>query len=138
MFKLFDRIVNMRIDRVGQVEDGRCVVVLSSDRYLAETTLLRTQTLEIIFDRREGLRVPKAAVHILMKGEDETGNSIPGSTGVYAVVNGQAEFKKVEVLAEGRQFYVVRSLDEGKTTLRAGDQVIVRGHDIHDGKVLSE
>lgn len=133
----FERIVNMRVDKVSNAEDGRCAVVLSTDRYLAETTLLRTQTLEIIFERQEGLRVPKAAVHIL-KNETDTGESAPGITGVYTVVNGQAEFKKVEVLAEGRQFYVVRPVDEGKTALRAGDQVIVRGHDIYDGKVLGD
>ena len=136
----FERIVEMRIDHISKVEDGHCAVTLSTDRFLSETTLLRTQTLEVIFDRQEGLRVPKAAVHILMKETaDEAGNLVQSSTtGVYAVVNGQAEFKKVEVLAEGRQFYVVRPLDEGKTILRAGDQVIIRAKDLHDGKVLGE
>ncbi|MBQ3557311.1 MAG: hypothetical protein IJA11_05910 [Oscillospiraceae bacterium] len=136
----FERIIEMRIDHISKAEDGRCAVTLSTDRFLSETTLLRTQTLEIIFDRQEGLRVPKAAVHILMKEtEDDAGNLVQTTTtGVYAVVNGQAEFKKVEVLAEGRQFYVVRPLDEGKTVLRAGDQVIVRAKGLHDGKVLSE
>ena len=130
----FERIVDMRIEKVSSAEDGTCVVVLSTDRFLAETTLLRTQTMEIIFNRQEGLRVPKAAVHILM-GSDNAQQT--GTTGVYAVVNGRAEFKKVEVVAEGRQFYVVRPLDEGKVTLRAGDQVIIRGQDIHDGKVVA-
>ena len=136
----FERIVSMRIDHISKAEDGRCAVTLSTDRFLSETTLLRTQALEVIFDRQEGLRVPKAAVHILMKtSTDEAGNTVQSSTtGVYAVVNGQAEFKKVEVLAEGRQFYVVRSLDEGKTILRPGDQVIIRAKDLHDGKVLAE
>jgi len=135
----FERTVEMRIDHISRVEDGHCAVTLSTDRHLSDTTLLRTQTLEIIFDRQEGLRVPKAAVHILMKETtDEAGDTVQTTTtGVYAVVNGQAEFRKVEVLAEGRQFYVVRSLDEGKTTLRTGDQVVVRGKDIHDGKVLA-
>lgn len=135
----FERIVEMRVDHISKAEDGRCAVTLSTDRYLSDTTLLRTQTLEIIFNREEGLRVPKAAVHILTEeSADALGNPITlSTTGVYAVVNGQAEFRTVEVLAEGRQFYVVRPLDEGKTTLRAGDQVIVRGKDIHDGKVLA-
>ncbi|MBQ3135403.1 MAG: hypothetical protein IJB75_06300 [Oscillospiraceae bacterium] len=134
----FERTVEMRIDHISKAEDGRCAVTLSTDRFLSNTTLLRTQTLEIIFDRQEGLRVPKAAVHILMKeSTDEQGNTVQTSiTGVYAVVNGQAEFKTVKVLAEGRQFYVVQPLDEGKTTLRAGDQVITRAQDVHDGKVL--
>lgn len=128
----FERDVDMRVESVGEPEDGRCVVLLSTDRYLSSTTLLRHQTVEIIFARDEGLRVPKEAVHIL---PDKDGGSV---TGVYAVVNGQAEFKRAEVLAEGTQFYVVRPLDEGKRVLRAGDEIIVRGHDIYDGKVVVE
>ncbi|MBO5339938.1 MAG: hypothetical protein J6A62_02955 [Oscillospiraceae bacterium] len=128
----FERDVDMRVESVGEPEEGRCVVLLSTDRYLSSTTLLRHQTVEVIFARDEGLRVPKDAVHILT---DKDGGSV---TGVYAVVNGQAEFKRTEVLAEGTQFYVVRPLDDGKTTLRAGDEIIVRGHDIYDGKVVVE
>ena len=40
-------------------ENGQAVVVLSTDRCLEQTTLLRRQTAELIFDSRTGLRVPK-------------------------------------------------------------------------------
>jgi hypothetical protein len=53
-------------------------------------------------------------------------------------VNNRAEFKEVEILAEGSQFYVVRPLESEKTMLRAGDQVIVHGRGLTDGAVLSE
>ncbi|MBE6973081.1 MAG: hypothetical protein E7440_04270 [Ruminococcaceae bacterium] len=137
----FSRDVDMRVDSISQPQDGRCTVLLSSDRYLADTTLLRRQTVEVIFDSDPGLRVPKDAVHILTKTvtDKETGQEQKVSTtGVYALVNGQAEFKKVQVLAEGTQFYVVKPLDEGKRVLRAGNQVIVRAHDLYDGKVVQE
>ena len=60
------------------------------------------------------------------------------TTGVYAVVNGQAEFKEVKTMAEGSQFYVVQPLDTGRRVLRAGEQVVVRASDLYDGKVLQE
>ena len=60
------------------------------------------------------------------------------SNGVYAVVNNRAEFKNVQVLAQGGQFYVVRPLDEGKLALRAGDQIIIRGKNIHHGSIVIE
>lgn len=137
----FEQDVEMRVDRKGTVADGRAVVLLSSDRYLASTTLLRQQTVELIFDRDEGLRVPKAAVRILTETvtDQETGQTkTVSTTGVYVVVNRQAEFKEVTVMAEGSQFYVVRPVSSSKTMLRAGDQVIVRGRDLHDGKVVQE
>jgi len=137
----FDRDVTMRVDAISQPEEGQCMVLFSSDRYLANTTLLRRQTVEIIFESDQGLRVPKDAVHILTKTvtDKETGEQKKVSTtGVYALVNGQAEFKTVRTMAEGTQFYVVQPLDTGKRILRPGDQVIVRARDLYDGKVVQE
>lgn len=137
----FSRDVDMRVDSISRPQDGRCMVLLSTDRYLASTTLLRRQTVEVIFESDQGLRVPKGAVHILTETvtDKETGkeNRI-STTGVYVLVNGQAEFKQVQTMAEGTQFYVVRPLDTGKRVLRAGDQVIVRAHGLYDGKVVQE
>lgn len=137
----FSKDVDMRVDQIGQPEGGRCTVLLSADRYLESTTLLRRQTVEIIFDSDEGLRVPKDAVHILTKTvtDKQTGQESKQSlTGVYVLVNGQAQFKQVRTMAEGTQFYVVQPLGEGKNALRAGEQVIVRAHGLHDGKVVQE
>lgn len=137
----FSRDVDMRVESVSDPQADRCTVLLSSDRYLSSTTLLRRQTVEVIFASSQGLRVPKDAVHILteMVTDKETGEQTRiSTTGVYALVNGQAEFKTVQTMAEGTQFYVVNPLDTGKRVLRAGDQVIVRAHDLHDGKVVQE
>ena len=135
----FSRDVDMRVEQISQPENGRCLILLSTDRYLADTTLLRRQTVEVIFDSRQGLRVPKDAVHILTREatDEQTGELTKVSvTGVYGLVNGRAEFKQVQVLAEGTQFYVVKPLDTDRQMLRAGNQVIVRARDLHDGKVI--
>lgn len=137
----FSRDVNMRVDSISKPQDGRCTVLLSTDRYLASTTLLRRQTVEVIFESDQGLRVPKDAVHILTETvtDKETGEEKRVSTtGVYVLVNGQAEFKQVQAMAEGTQFYVIKPLDTGKRMLRAGDQVIVRARGLYDGKVVQE
>ena len=46
------------------LENGQVVVVLASNRYLEQTTLLRQQSAELIFGSQSGLRVPKASVLI--------------------------------------------------------------------------
>ena len=66
----------------------------------------------------------------------ENGPDQSGVTGVFAVVNGRAEFKRVEVLVDGAQFYVVRPLGNDRTVLRAGDEVITRARDLYDGKIV--
>ena len=42
----------------------------------------------------------------------------------------------VEILAEGDEFYVVRSVNQDRKALRAGDEVVIRGTGLYDGKLL--
>ena len=118
----FSQDVSMRVEHIGSEENGRCAVVFSSDRYLNQTTLLRQQTAEIIFKSRTGLRVPKAALRMWTYETEEGPNE---QMGVYVITGGRAEFKQVEILMAGSDFYVVHTVASGKTALRAGDQVIV-------------
>ena len=135
----FTRDVEMTVEQVGEAENGRCTLVLSSDRYLQETLLLRIQSAEIIFESHSGLRVPKTCLRMITRTttDKETGESVEENIlGLYAVVSGQAEFKRVEISGEGSDYYVVVPATEGSRALRAGDEVIVRATDLYDGKLL--
>lgn len=56
--------VDMTVERISLPENGRVAVVLSTRKFLSETTLLRRQTVELIFDSQMGIRVPLGAVQI--------------------------------------------------------------------------
>lgn len=125
--------VKMTVERIGAPENGRTAVVLSSCRFLSDVTLLRQQTVDLVFSRRSGIRVPAQAVRM-----EE------GVTGVYVQVGVKAEFKPVEVLAQGEDYYLVQPRQEEnaaasqqKKALRAGDLVIVASREIWDGKVVT-
>lgn len=132
--------VSMTIERVGDPENGQCAVVLSSDKYLADTTLLRRQTVELVFDSVTGVRVPKEAIRVEQRTvtDEETGEESQASvTGVYALVGEQAEFKPVTILKQGDTFTLVEAADTSdRKGLRAGDIVIVAAEDLYDGKVI--
>ena len=135
----FSQDVDMRVDQIGPAQEGKSVVVFSSDRYLARTTLLRRQTAELIFDSWSGLRVPKEAVRMVtVTYEDKTtGETVEENRlGVYTLVGGRVEFKRVEVVTEGGGYYVVRAVGTGSSALRAGDEVIVQGTGLYDGQLL--
>ena len=136
--------VDMKVERVGETpENSRVTVVLSSDRYLSETTLLRKQTVELVFDSQTGIRVPTQAVRVEERTvtdpetEEEKQELV---TGVYVLVGQQAEFKPVTILAQLEDFALVKSADgsDGKTALRAGDEVILSSVELFDGKVITQ
>ena len=136
----FSQDVSMIVERIGEVENQRCVVVLSSNSYLKETLLLRQQSAEIIYKRSTGLRVPKTSLRMITKTttDEETGETVEEDIlGLYALVGGRAEFKKVEIQGEGSDYYVVTPATEGSRALRAGDEIIVRATDLYDGKLLT-
>lgn len=135
----FTQDVEMEVERIGKPEEGRCLVVFSTDRYLSRTTLLRRQTAELIFDSWSGLRVPKGAVHMVkVSYEDEdTGETVTENRlGVYALLAGRAEFKRVDIVTEATDYYVVQPQGSGSRALRAGDEIILETTGLYDGQLL--
>ena len=135
----FSQDVSMTVAQIGPAEGEETLVVFSSDRYLSQTTLLRQQTAELIFESWSGLRIPKSALRLIQEEyEDEETGEVTQTTrlGVYALVAGRADFKEIGVLTEGEDYYVVRPLGTGRSVLRAGDEIITRALDLQDGELL--
>lgn len=118
--------VEMDVERIGLSEKGRCIVVLSSDHQLSETTLYRSVSVDIIFDIYSGLRIPKSALRM-----DSDGN-----TCVYVVEARNAALKYVNIISESGDYYVVEEDSSSTDNLWAGDEVITAGRNLYDGKVV--
>ena len=126
--KGFDQSIRMTVESVSREENGEAVVVLSSTRYLAQTTLLRHQAADAVLHTYQGLRVPANALRV---SED-------GTTGVYCVDGEHASFRPVTLVYQGAGYALVTPADgvADTRTLRAGDQVIATSGELHDGKVI--
>ena len=135
----FQQDVDMLVEQIGQTEEGRTLVVFSSDEYLSQTTLLRRQTAELIFESWTGLRIPKEVLRlekVSYTDPDTSQEREDTRLGVYVLVGGRTEFKSVEVVTEGTDYYVVKAATNGSDALRAGDEVIVQGVGLYDGQLL--
>ena len=137
--------VDMTVERLSDPSDGQVVVVLSADKFLSDVTLLRRQTVELVFDTVTGIRLPKEALRVDQRTvtDSETGEQSQVSvTGVYALVGQQAEFKQVTVLAEEDSYILVAPVtgsapSQAKKALRAGDKIIISSGELYDGKVIN-
>lgn len=136
--------VDMQVEHISLSEDGRVAVVLSSDRYLSEITLLRRQTVELVLGTVSGIRVPREALRVETRTvtDAETGETREQTINVvYALVGAQAESKPVEVVDQAEGFCLVQpaqalTASQQKTVLRAGDEIIIAAEDLYDGKVV--
>ena len=130
--------VEMKLERLVS-DGGRTMAVFSSREKLSSTTLLRVQTVDLITDTLDGIRIPRKALRVETRevtGEDGRTSSI-NRYGVYTVVGTQAEWQDVEALYTGDTYYLVRPADPAAASrLRAGDTVILSTAGIFDGKVV--
>ena len=132
--------ITMTVYRVGEAENGQTAVVLSTDKYLSDTTLLRRQTVELVFGSVTGVRIPKEALRVEEQTvtDEETGEqSQVNVPAVYALVGEQAEFKPVTILLQGDGYALAEAAATGLKALRSGELVIVAAEDLYDGKVIS-
>ena len=122
------------LTRISSAENGKCLIVLKSTRYLSYMTLLREQNAELIISAYDGLRVPKNALRV-----DENGVS-----GVYCLVGRVAYFKPVSIVYQGSDYCLVEpgtieaATESQKSlyTLRPNDEVIVSAGELYNGKVV--
>lgn len=122
----FYESIPMTVERLGQETEGQRIIVLSCDRYMQNVTLLRQQSADIVFSSYTGLRVPKEAIRV---NED-------GKAGVYILEGSNAAWKSVNILHDNGESYVVELDKSSVNNLWPGDEIIVTGRDLYDGKVV--
>lgn len=142
--------IPMKLERLS-LEGEQTLAIFSCRSHLSDTTLLRVQTVDVVVEQLEGIRIPRKALRIetetVAEGDDENedGESpAPGSPTrevnhymVYTVIRSQAWGQEVELLYTDENFYLVRPVDQNASDrLRAGDEIILSTSEIYDGKVV--
>lgn len=135
---------DMTLERVSDPEDGQVLLVFSCRTNLADTTLLRRQTVEVVTETVTGLRVPRQALRTVTEtvtNEDGTTEEVT-TLGVYVLVGAAAEFKEVRVLWQDDDTFLVEPVINGTSAaaqarrLQEGDEVILSTKGLYDGKVV--
>jgi hypothetical protein len=124
--KTFNEKLEMKVESIGAEENGKVVVVFSSRQGISDIAALRTLTAEVAFDSMSGLLVPKEAVH----------TEPDGKTYIYLLTVLQAEKVYVEIISQDGSDYIVKDGAVNGTVLREGSEIIVKGNDLYDGKVV--
>ena len=101
---------------------GQTVIVFRCRYMSGELSLIRTQPISIVLSSVDGLYVPNDALQI-----------IDGKKGVYIKNGNTVKFIPIEVVYNGNDFVVCKK----GNGLRLYDELVVKGNDLYDGKVIS-
>lgn len=119
--RYYGQQLTMKLEWISAEQDGVRTVLLSCGESMGEMLNMRRQEAELVLKEQSGLRVPRRGLHV-----DEDGNPC-----VYVQTGLQAEKKLVTILQDFDDYYMVTS-----DTLRLGDQIIVSGKNLFEGKVV--
>ena len=130
--------IRMNLDRVVLAGE-QTLAIFSCRSHLADTTLLRVQTVDVLTQQLDGIHIPRRALRVQTVEETQEDGTVRevNHYGVYTVVRSQAEWQEVEVLYTADTYYLVRPVNQDSATrLRDGDEVILNSSNIYDGKVV--
>lgn len=119
------KVVLINYDESGE----RALLVLESNYISNEILVGRKMSVEVILNSHTGLKVPTDAVHLV---EDDAGNK---QLGVYILTGSTSRFKLINPIYQGENYYIVAQ-ENSEKALVAGDNVIVYGLNLADGKAL--
>ena len=130
--------IEMTLERIA-LEGERTLAIFSCRSHLADTAMLRIQTVDVVTRHLEGIRIPRRALRVeteQVTGEDGNIREV-NHYKVYTVIRSQSWGQEVEVLYTDDNFYLVQPVDPGAANrLRAGDEVILNSSGLYDGKVV--
>ncbi len=122
--------VAMPVYAVNYSSDGkRATVILECNLMSVELSSLRMPEIQVVFDEKQGTRIPTSAIHVTT---NKKGESIDG---VYVVFGRKMSFKKIDIIFDGGD-YVICSESKATDCLREGDNVVTSGKDLYDGKFI--
>ena len=128
-------------------DEDKAVVVLRCNYMSDAISKLRNETVEIVVNSYEGLKISKSAIHdaeLTRTVEDENGNKKTETKvvqGVYVEYGNELRFRQI-IIEYSAEDYVIcteepdRSLLFNGSTVSLYDKVVIEGGDLYDGKLI--
>lgn len=101
------------------------VVIYSCQQMNSEIAAMRTGSMTVVNSTYKGLKLPKKALRV-----------VNSKTGVYVLSGITLEFVNVNVIYSNDDFIICEQQTSNEKVLRLYDEVVVKGRNLYDGKVV--
>ena len=127
-------------------DQDKSIVVLQCSYMNDALSKIRSESVEIVIDSYEGLKISKSAIHdseVTRTVEDENGKEIQETKvvqGVYVEYGNELRFRQIVIEYSGDDYVICQEspdqslLFTGTVTLY--DRVVIEGGDLYDGKLI--
>ncbi len=106
---------------------------------------LRNESVQIIINSFEGIRLSKSALHDdyveVVDGNGESTGETARVQGVYILHGNELQFREVSVIYAGSDFVIAdinpdSAILKSNETIIINDEVVIEGDDLYDGKII--
>ena len=104
--------------------DSKAVIIFACSEMNTELAAMRSGPMTVVSKVYKGLKVPKKSLRV-----------VDSKKGVYVVSGMQVKFVKVEILYSDDDFMICKKTDKDGE-LKLYDQVVVKGKNLYDGKII--
>ena len=128
-------------------DEDKYIVVLQCNYMSDAISKIRNESIEIVVNSYEGLKISKSAIHddeLTRKTTDDSGNTKTETKtvqGVYVEYGNELRFRQIVIKFSGDNYVICdedpdRELLFNGSTLTLYDQVVIEGGDLYDGKLI--
>ena len=118
--------VSATVEKINLSETSDdAVIVFKISEMNSELASMRTGNIAIIKDEYEGIRVPSTALRV-----------VDSATGVYVVSGMEAKFVAIDIIHSTEDYSICPLNTSDSSKLRLYDEIIVKGKNLYDGKII--
>ena len=118
--------LSVNVEKINLSEEGdKAVVIFSCRQMSSELANLRTGSMTVVSDSYSGLKVSRRALRV-----------VDGNSGVYVVSGRSIKFVPVNVLYRADDYIICEQQVSNSSVLRLYDEVVVKGRNLYDGKIV--
>ena len=118
--------VSAQVIKADELGDGYTLFIFECELLVEEFVKKRVASSRLLLEDYSGIRLPRSAVTFNDDGE----------SGVYIKDGSILYFRKINMLRSEEGFVIVENTDK-RGYLRLFDEVVVRGRNLYDGKIIS-
>jgi hypothetical protein len=120
---------NFSAEYVSAAENGECAVVFYTDHYINRVISERRMRGEMIVEEYKGIRIPPDGLRV---------DSSTGEQYVFCLVARNIVRKNVTLISglERDNYYLAEFYPEKSNALRPGDEIVIAGRALFDGRVI--
>ncbi len=114
------------VSAINMSESGEtAVVIFAANEMNSELASMRTAPMTVVKKEYSGLKVPQKALRV-----------VESKRGVYVLTGMQVKFVEVNVIFKNKDYMICEKQTSDNTVLRLYDEVIVKGRNLYDGKIV--